>query len=175
MTLEETLLERYRGKAVLLDSNLLLVFISGTLGRAAFARFKRVSDYSYDDYELLVGLLGAFKTLLTTPHILTEVSNLANSLPEWYKSEWYENFAALISTSGQSTSLDEKWTPASELSTLQEFDQFGITYAALTRLSREGLVITSDYRLSSVLRSRALPVINFQDLRKLRELIQKNQ
>jgi hypothetical protein len=173
MTLEEQLLIRYQGKSVLLDSNLLLVFLSGTLGRGVFERFKRVSEYSFDDYELLVALLRSFKILLTTPHILTEVNSLANSLPTWYKQEWSENFAALIASEDESPGLSEKWIPAAELSAIPEFEKFGITDAAITRLSSEGLVITADYRLSEVLRARGVSVINFRDLRKLQIRLQR--
>jgi rRNA-processing protein FCF1 len=54
---------------------------------------------------------------------------------------------------------------------MSEFGDFGITDAALTRLSSEALVITEDYRLSGSLRSRGVPVLNFGDLRKLQQLL----
>ena len=76
----------------------LLVFLTGASDPRLFGRFKRVSSYTIKDYELLVRLLRSFTVLLTTPHILTEVSNLANNLPERSKSDWYQNFAKLISS-----------------------------------------------------------------------------
>lgn len=167
LTLEEQLFARHAGKSVLLDSNLLLVFLSGALGVGFFRRFKRVSEYKMEDYELLVRLLKSFTVLLTTPHILTEVGNLANSMPEKYKQDWYQNLATLIVSSKHPIGLREKWVPATELAAMPEFATFGITDAALTRLSSEALVITEDYRLSGVLRSRGTPVLNFGDLRKL--------
>ncbi len=171
MTLEEQLFAKHRGKSVLLDSNLLLVFLAGSLSPHLFGRFKRVSAYTLDDYELLVRLLGSFTTLLTTPHILTEVSNLSNSLPEWLKSDWHQNFAALIDSQNDTPGLRERWTPATELAQLPEFLTFGITDTALTELASEALVVTEDYRLSNVLRSQGVPVLNFGDLRKLQQLI----
>ena len=171
MTLEEQLFAHHKGKSVLLDSNLLLVFLSGSLSPRLFGQFKRVSAYTLDDYELLVRLLGAFTTLLTTPHILTEVSNLANSLPEWLKADWNRNFAALIASQHDTPGLRERWTPASELAQLPEFLAFGISDAALTELSSDALIVTEDYRLAGVLRSQGVPVLNFGDLRKLQRLI----
>lgn len=172
MTLEEQLLSRHRGKEVLLDTNLLLVFLTGTLGRTVFARFKRVSDYSYDDYELLVNLLGAFKILVTTPHILTEVDDLAKSLPRWCKTEWTESFALLIASGGASPKLSERWIPAVKLSVTPEFNAFGIADAAVAKTSSEGLVITADYRLSGALRDKGIDVLNFRDLRAMQRVIQ---
>jgi rRNA-processing protein FCF1 len=171
MTSEEQLFARFAGKAVLLDSNLLLVFLSGPLGSRIFARFKRISEYALEDYEFLVRLLGSFAVLVTTPHVLTEVSNLANSLPESFKHDWYSNLATLIGSEGEPVGLREKWTPANELAQTPEFIAFGITDAALMKLSSEALVVTEDYRLSGMLKRRGVPVLNFKDLRKMRALL----
>jgi rRNA-processing protein FCF1 len=170
MILEEELFARYAGKGVLLDSNLLLVLLSGALGIDRFKRFKRVSNYTIQDYELLVRLIQSFTILVTTPHILTEVSNLANSLPEPYKHDWYSNLAAFVRSEGEPTGVMERWTPARQLAATAEFAGFGITDSALTELAPEVLVITADYRLSGTLRSRGVSVLNFVDLRKLRLL-----
>jgi len=167
MTLEEQLFARHAGKSVLLDSNLLLVFLSGLLGVHLFQRFKRISDYTIKDYELLVHLIGSFTVLLTTPHVLTEVSNLGNSLREPYKRDWYINLATLIMSDQEPAVLREKWIPATELAGMPEFVAFGITDAALTKLSSEALVITEDHRLSGVLENQGIHVLNFSDLRKM--------
>jgi hypothetical protein len=171
MLVEQTLFSRFRGKSVLLDSNLLLVLLAGSIHPGLFRRFKRVSDYTIDDYSLLVRLLSSFSVLLTTPHILTEVSNLANSLPEWYKPDWHEKFTLLVASEQRAPGLRERWVPATELSRMPEFSAFGITDAAVTNLASEALVVTADYRLSGVLRSQGIPVLNFGDLRKLQQLL----
>jgi hypothetical protein len=171
MMLEEQLFARHAGKSVLLDSNLLLVLLSGSLDPRLFGRFKRVSAYTLKDYDLLVRLLSSFSILLTTPHILTEVSNLANSLPERFKPDWYRNIAALIASEQETPGLREQWTAAAELAQMPEFEAFGITDAALTNLSSEALIVTEDYRLSGVLRSQGIAVLNFGDLRKLQQLL----
>lgn len=171
MILEDQLFERHRGKSVLLDSNLLLVFLSGSINPRLFGRFKRVSAYTRSDYELLVRLLQSFAVLLTTPHILTEVSNLANSLPQQYKPDWYSKFAALIASGNGQQGLQEKWMPAIELASMPEFAVFGMTDAALARLASEALIVTEDYRLSGSLKSRGVPVLNFGDLRKLQHYL----
>ncbi|MGC1463942.1 MAG: hypothetical protein WA802_17205 [Terracidiphilus sp.] len=171
MTLEEQLFAKHKGKSVLLDSNLFLVFLAGSVNPRLFGQFKRVSTYTIQDYELLVRLLGAFTTLLTTPHILTEVSNLANSLPGWLKPDWSRNFATLIASQHDKPGLRERWSPANELAQMPEFLAFGITDAALTELCSEALVVTEDYRLSGALASQGIPILNFGDLRKLQQLL----
>jgi hypothetical protein len=167
MLIEEQLFSRFKGKTVLLDSNLLLVLLCGSLGMQVFKRFKRVSGYTLGDYELLVRLVEKFSVLLTTPHILTEVSNLANSLPSWYKADWCRVFASLIAGSGDGVHMLERWTPAVELAGMPQFLEYGITDSAVAKLCTEALVVTEDYRLSGALRSQNVPVLNFRDFKSL--------
>jgi hypothetical protein len=171
MLLEEQIFACHKGKSVLLDSNLLLVFLAGSFDPCLFGSFKRISDYTLNDYDLLVRLLSFFKTLLTTPHILTEVSNLANSLPEWLKPDWHRNIAVLIASEQDHSGLKEQWTPAIELAKMPEFAAFGITDAALAKLASDALVVTEDHRLSGFLQSQGIPVLNFGDLRRLQQLL----
>jgi rRNA-processing protein FCF1 len=167
MTLEEELFSRHIGKCIALDSNLLLVLVSGSLDVRLFKSFKRVSEYTIEDYQLLVRLLQAFTVLIATPHVLTEVSNLANSLPESYRYEWHATLAAIVG-SDKASVVQERWRPAAELVERPEFLPFGLTDTALTDLSSEALVVTEDYRLSGFLRDRGIPVLNFCDLRRIR-------
>lgn len=167
MVSEEHLFSRFKGKAVLLDANLLLVFLAGFLGARGFKSFKRVNDYTFGDYELLVRLLSSFSTLLTTPHILTEVCNLSDSLTGSLKRDWDVNFVALVRSEKTRIGVREKWTSGAELSHLVEFSPFGIADTAVTQLASEALVVTEDHRLSGFLSSRGIPVLNFDDLRKL--------
>ncbi len=167
MTLEDELFARHKGKAVLLDSNLLLVFLAGSLGIRVFQAFKRISKFQFGDYEILTGFLGYFSILLTTPHILTEVTNLAGSLTGTYKRDWDANFLSLVRSENTRIGVRERWTSAAELSRMSEFLSFGITDTALTKLASEALVVTEDYRLSGSLRNRGIAVLNFNDLRTL--------
>ena len=166
MTLEEGLFSRHIGKSIALDSNLLLVLIAGSLGAQLFKSFKRVSGYRMEDYELLVRLLGSFTVLITTPHVLTEVSNLANGLRESYKYDWNTYFAPLVG-SEKNIGVREQWIPAAELALKPDFLPFGLTDTALAELTSQALVVTEDYRLSGSLKTRGIPVLNFGDLRKL--------
>lgn len=168
MTLEEEIFSRHIGKRAALDSNLLLVLISGFLDVRLFKSFKRLSDYTIEDRELLVRLLKSFTVLITTPHVLTEVCNLANSLSESYKLRWNQTLAAIVGSESTNIGLREKWKPVAELVERPEFLPFGLTDTALAELSTEALIVTEDYRLSGFLKSRAVPVLNFRDLRKLR-------
>jgi hypothetical protein len=64
--------------ALLLDTNLLLLLFIGGKDISLIKKAKTLAAYTEEDYELLQELasLNRFTVLLTTPHIITEVSNL---------------------------------------------------------------------------------------------------
>jgi hypothetical protein len=171
MTLEEELFARHLGKSVLLDSNLLLVLVTGTVGTHLFGTFERVRKYGVDDFELLARILSHFTVLVTTPHIITEVSNLANKLWGPYREEWYSRLALLLTQKTGNASVDERWEPSKHLAGMPEFVVFGITDCALTDLAPGVLVLTDDYRLAGILRGKGMDVLNFLDLRALRQAL----
>jgi len=65
------LINRHRGGGLLVDTNLLLLYLIGR-------NFKRTQAYTIEDFDLLERFMAEFKALITTPHVLTEVSNLGD-------------------------------------------------------------------------------------------------
>lgn len=76
------MVHEYRPRGVLVDANILLLFFIGSYDTKLITRFKRTSRFTVRDYELVGNFLAAFERRITTPHILTEVSNLAGQLPQ---------------------------------------------------------------------------------------------
>jgi hypothetical protein len=158
MTNPEYIFNQYRGKRVLLDTNLLLLFLIGSFERARIARFKRTAGFSERDFDVLAALITSFRVIVTTPHVLTEVSNLANSLPEHLKPLWSEHFAL------RAAALTELFEPAVEVMRQDSFLSFGLTDAAIHRVSTDTLILTEDFRLSGYLISQGVAVLNFNEL-----------
>jgi hypothetical protein len=81
---QELLIDRYKAKGILIDANLALLYLVGSydLRLVGDGKYKKLSKYNAEDYHLLLRLKGVFKKAVTTPHVLTEVSNLTNDLPE---------------------------------------------------------------------------------------------
>jgi hypothetical protein len=110
-------------------------------------------------YDVLVRLLLCFSTVVTTPHVLTEVSNLAGgSLHGQTKLEWFAYFAKEV------PKLDEISHPGKALAKEGEFITFGITDVALKVISETTLLLTEDRRLAGYLRSKKLPALHFGDI-----------
>ncbi len=158
---EQRLLSRFRGGRVLLDTNLLLLLLIGAFERERIEKFKRTAGFTKFDYDQLVGFLRLFSKIVTTPHILTEVSNLAGALPDNVRESWSTHFARKAAT------FFEVFEESRLLMSGISFGAFGLTDAAIHSLAANTLILTEDFRLSGFLRSAKLPVFNFRELIQL--------
>ncbi len=147
-------------KPAILDSNLLLLNWCASFDETLVGSFKRLSGFSADDVPLLSEVLELFSSVSTTPHVLTEVSNLTNSLPGWVKDDWFEFFAEKVRL------IPEDYLPSSEIASDVVAIRFGLTDAALTRLAASYVILTIDWPLTNSLESRGLSVINFNHVRE---------
>jgi hypothetical protein len=153
-------IQRHRQSGVLVDTNLLLLYLIGSFRREQITRFKRTNTFTIEDFDLLERLLGQFARVLTTPNILTEVSNLAGQLSSHLKPDFFSSFAARISF------LDEHQVASSVVAPNREFVKFGLTDAVMIALAKEShLVLTAEFPLANYLQSLGMDVINFNHLR----------
>jgi hypothetical protein len=60
---------------LLVDTNLLVLYAVGTVNRSRIETFKRTRQYTMDDYDLLVRVLGNFEHLYTVAHVLVGTTN----------------------------------------------------------------------------------------------------
>jgi len=150
----------YYRKSLLIDSNLLLLLFVGLCDRARIAKFKRTAQFTGEDFERLEDFVGQFKEIVTTPSILTEVSNLLGQLPDELRSSFHEQFALDLKE------LHEHYTPSRELGGEKSFARFGLTDTAILRVATSKcLVLTDDLRLAHYLRNLDVDVVNFNHLR----------
>jgi hypothetical protein len=100
-----------------------------------------------------------FRKSVTTPHVLTEVSNLACDLPEQTKSACLGKFHAMFAD------IAELPVPSMEAAKWQDFHFLGLTDSALALVSREYLIVTDDARFVKKLNDANLEALNFNHLR----------
>lgn len=134
------LLRPHLGKPAILDSNLLLLYWCAEFDPTLVQRFKRLNSFEEADFELLSETLKTFSVLRTTPHVLTEVSNLANSLPGNMKDDWSEHFSNKVQV------IQEEWTSATTIVT-SPLIWLGMTDAALATLASTHVILTIDFTL----------------------------
>jgi hypothetical protein len=158
----EKLITRYRHQGLLIDTNLLILYCIGTLNQELIATFKRTKPYVKEDYETLVHFMRYFSKIVTTPNVLTEVSNLANSLHSQVKDEFYQIFSKII------TRVEENYMPSKQVSDTQELYKFGLTDSVIFYLAKGNyLLLTDDFRLSQYVESKHYDAINFNHIRML--------
>ncbi len=154
-------IQRYHNRTLLIDTNLLLLFFVGSFRPDLIKSFKRMSEYSLQDFEILEALLLKFKRFSTTPHILTEVSNFMGQRGEPERSEMRCYLAKSIQA------WHETNASSKTLALTSCFPQFGLTDAAIADLvPGTCLVLTDDDPLAGLLKKRGSDVIRFSDLQK---------
>src|SRR5688572_3320883 len=85
---------------IILDTNLLLLFVVGSYDPLYITRHRRTANFTVDDYELLcVRIDGA--ELVFTPNVLTETSNLLWQTPEPHRTSLRALLAFLIKKLGE--------------------------------------------------------------------------
>ncbi len=126
---------------IFLDANLLLLLVIGSTDRTLIREFKRTQEFSEQDFDSLAEIVSQADKIRTTPHILTEVSNLANALPEHKKEDFALVFRTLIAA------FDESFTRAAVLS-LSPLFHFGIADVSMLVASASMLILTEDGRFA---------------------------
>lgn len=160
----DSLIARYRDAGVLVDTNLLLLYFVGWYDQGLIERWSRTSDRFVSlDYDLLLLLLEPFEKLVVTPHVLTEVSNMLGYLAEPAKTRCRERLAQIVRSV-----MEEKRTPAADLSEDPAFIPFGIADTSILEAAVGSyLVLTDDLPLYAYLLGHGVEVLNFNEIRGL--------
>lgn len=147
-----------RFRALLLDSNLLLILAVGRIDPQRLGRDSRLKAYTRADYEFLHSYAAVFPSRVTTPHILAEVSNHLDHIDR-------RLLAALSATLSEWNPLRESWTPASKLITQNEFASIGLTDAAVLQAARsQTIVLTADRELWMALAKKRRSALHYADV-----------
>ena len=161
MTLVE-LLRKYRSKGILIDTNLLICYVIGNLSPHHLNNCRATKSFSVDDFALLHNFLAQFRLVVTTPHVLTEVSNLAGKLPESLHIPFRTVFRAIIDH------LSEESEPSKAISMKDDFLRLGLTDTAISMIAPgRYLVLTDELALAGLLNKKGVHVVNFNHLRSI--------
>lgn len=152
-------LKQYRRKGIIVDTNLLLLALIG--GTPSIFEFKRTSGYTEKDYQLLLNVIDQFEKLITTPHILAEVSNLTNGLYGRKLQDFYSTLKESLST------IIELHSPALDISRDYELSPYGLTDVGIIALAKDNyLVLTDDLRVAGFAHQHCVDVVNFNHIRE---------
>ena len=153
-------IEQYRQQAILIDTNLLVLFLVGMLGGDAIAKCKRTGRYIKEDHALLRRTLAFFPSVLVTPMILAETCNLLESFNNERDQVPFRSLQALM------MDWEEQSVPSVELMDTKTYPKFGLTDASIAQVAADGNpVLSDDLKLVMALSGQGLPVFNFNYLR----------
>lgn len=156
----DEVLARYRSKGVLVDANLLVLYVVGMFDPKEIARHKRTRTFTPEDFKLLARVLDYFDCVVTTPHVLAEVSNLAGQIGD------HARFGVFTALSEVIPGFSEEHVPSAELVKDPSFTRFGLTDSSIMHHAKgKFLVLSDDFRLTQYLQYHGVEAINFNHLR----------
>ena len=157
------LIRKHAGQGLLIDTNVLMLLLVGNVDPTQIPTVKVTANRGFTerDFDLLVSIVVRFSRIITTPHILAEVSNHADKL----KRDSQNKLEAFVS---RIESCDERFDPAAQIAKSVAFEKFGLTDGAISELAMKGvLVLTVDFPLYGYLQKKGADVVNFNHLRPL--------
>lgn len=147
------------GKTAVLDTNVLLLLLVAQTDVSLLRTFKRVQSFEASDVELLSKILSRFQSFVSTPHVLSEVSNFLDQAPLYRRSDLIQALQRYINAHA------ERYDAATLLANREEFALLGLADTGLISLSHELVVITVDFRLAGKIEASGGGVINFNHAR----------
>jgi len=158
------LLRSFEPRGILLDTNLLVVYVVALTDPRRVGVVKRTENFESSDGRFLLMLLPRYAKRYTTPAILAEASNL---LEPFFKSLPREALAWLRSAIREELSVTEEiYVPAREIAADEALLRYGFTDLAVAALAGQRMVVlTADAPLSSLLDARQLPCVNYNQIR----------
>lgn len=147
--------------SLILDSNLLLLYLVGFVDPKLIGSYKRTSQFVPEDFELLKKFVERFRVVKTAAGILAETSNLGGAM----KGDYLRGFRFAMRRFVEGA--QESYQPAVEIVSHESFCGLGFTDTDILQLaSRETLVLTDDFDLWGRLSAKGLHTINFTHLRQ---------
>jgi len=161
MSYIDTLISNYYSKGIIVDTNLLLLFLIGIYDINYIQSFKRTSKYNKEDYEIVNRIINSFSKIIVTPHIIAEFSNLSFQLPEKLLENYFKSIFAHLNN------IDEIYIPKNVILGNQILFKIGFTDLSIIELSKNKthLVFTDDLPLTGYLNKFDCDLINLNYIR----------
>lgn len=141
----------------MIDTNIALLYLVGSYDVSLIRNHSRTAKYSESDFEKISKFIDFFVEKVTTPHVLTEISNLLG--------EGAELRAVL---SGFIKSSTEYYLSGIDLSDSGAFLGYGLTDSAIFETGRSNyLVVTDDGPLYSFLLGSNVDAVNLTQIRMI--------
>jgi len=117
-------------RGLLVDTNLLVLFVVGAVNRDRIEQFQRTRQYTLADYDLLMRVIDRFSRLYRVARVMAEVGNLTDlSGLELLRVRYVLREALLVS--------HEPEMPSSRAAEHKIYDDLGLADAAIASVARD--------------------------------------
>ena len=145
---------------LLIDTNLLVLFVVGTASTEYISKHKKLTEFTVEDYEVLLKIVAQAEEILVTPNTLTETSNLVAYIGEPARTQVLQCLSVIIAEA------KEKYVPSSPVAQRREFIWLGLTDTALLEASEQDVtLLTTDFNLYCAALKQGDTAFNFNHLR----------
>ena len=153
------LVQKYKFKGLLIDTNVALLYLVGSFDPSLIRNHSRTAKYTEDDFDRVSRFVESFPERITTPHVLTEISNLLG------RSEGiHAIFVEYIKRAKELYSDLE----ASSLAESKAFISYGLTDSAIFETARNKyLVVTDDGPLYGFLAGLNVDAVSLDQIRMI--------
>lgn len=152
--------ETYIGKPIIVDTNLLLLYLIGSFNKDLIRKHKRLSNYNEKDFIFVKNVIKKSPLIFTTPHILAEVSNIID-IDDPKFSRYFTKFVKML------TLLSEFYSRKEDLINDWIFETLGLTDSAIINAAKTNklVILTDDREATSIIRAEFIDVINLTELK----------
>ena len=151
------LIQKYKQKGLLIDTNILLLFIVGSIDISLIRDFKRTANFSENDFVKVTKFIDYFDLKITTPHVLTEVIDFIDNR---------QYLQAVLK--GNIENSKEIFIESSELSKQKTFLKFGLADSSVTYTAKDNyLIFTDDRPLYGFLINSQIDAVNLDQIRMI--------
>jgi hypothetical protein len=152
----DRLIGEYRRRGLVLDANLLLLFVVGLRSAKRVERNSRLrGDYTPNDAELLFRFCELFDRIVTTPHILTETCDLLRDRDD------------RIQLGLMIRAWREEFLPSLEVVEQPAFAYLGLADTAILDLAGKYLILSDDGQLVTEVLTRQGGALEFAWVRAI--------
>lgn len=150
-------------KGIIVDSNIMLLFLVGCYDINFISKFKRTMKYTIEEYYFIRDLLTTsyYKDkIYTSPHILTELSNLSMEIKGDIRKKYFNFFIKILNNAC------EIYIEKNRILEFKELSKFGTTDIGIYKIAKKNnfLVLTDDFRLSSYLLHNCIDAFNLRNI-----------
>jgi hypothetical protein len=151
------LIQKYKQKGLLIDTNIVLLYIIGSIDILKIRDFSRTAMFTEDDFYKVSKFIDYFDLKITTPHVLTEISNLIGN-----KQNLHSFLKAYVEGS------KEIFLKSSEVLKNKAFLNFGLADTAIIDTAKDSyLIFTDDRPLYGFLVNSQIDAVNLDQVRAI--------